>query len=483
MPVQCVTSRHFWAHLGLPTLFTAILVGGAVVQLYFFKSNDWDFSYFSVLPWSIGNGYGWQVPFHEVLTGIPFYAHHWEPFLLVLVPFLTVFDSPYTLSVLHSLALGSWFFLLPVLVKIIFSEAGRKDYEGWALFFVVLLFFYMPFMGPWRYQTHETTLASPAIFLALIALHRKKVFWAYLWCVIVASAQERSAIVVFSVGMYAALLLHMRKLGLGLCLGACIYFWGVVKLLLPFLRGGLPYAFNDQISPMADLGEKARFLFNYLAYTLFLPLAGRRAMLAASCIAPMLGMALISNRKGLYSFAHQYQDISAPFMLVAAIYGILWLLQKNVFQRIPTSMRYAGCIIIFFFSFWGSRFSHPVLLVPVDFYEDSSHGRTLLHRDLDTLLEYSKDKKLFVQSEVGPTVSMRIERYTLDSDAVQANHSNSVLAISPLFQESFTLGQYSEALQKLDANSSLQCIADTGVLRIYATKENDRPWPEQRANK
>ncbi|CAK7027540.1 MAG: hypothetical protein DESF_01150 [Desulfovibrio sp.] len=483
MPASSLTSRHFWVHYGLPLLFTAILVCGAVTQLFFFKANDWDFSYFSVLPWNIGNGYGWHVPFHEITSGIPFYAHHWEPFILALVPFLTVFDSPYALSVLHSLALGAWFFLLPVLVKIIFSEAGRKDYEGWALFFIVLLFFYMPFMGPWRYQTHETTLVSPAIFLAIIALHRKKVIWACFWCAIVASAQERASLAVFSVGMYAALLLHMRRLGLGLCLAACIYFWGVVKLLLPFLRGGLPYAFNDQVSGLTHMGEKALFLFKYLAYTLFLPLAGRRAMLAASCIAPMLGMALISNRKGLYSFVHQYQDISAPFMLIAAIYGAVWLLQKNIFQRIPTSMRYAGCIIIFFCSFWGSRFSHPMLLIPMNFYDHSFHERALLHQDLDVLLAFSKGKKLYVQSDVGPIVSLRVDRYTLDESNIQTPYSDSVIAISPLFAKSYTLGKYGDALQALDANSSLQCVADTGRLRVYATKENSRPWPESQAKK
>ena len=56
-------------HYGIPLLCTLLCVAASLADLWAFRVNDWDFSYFSVLPWNLGNGQGWHVPFHELGGG------------------------------------------------------------------------------------------------------------------------------------------------------------------------------------------------------------------------------------------------------------------------------------------------------------------------------------------------------------------------------------------------------------------------------
>ena len=142
--------------------------------------------------------------------------------------------------------------------------------------------------------------------------------------------------------MYAILILRQYRLGSGLCLASGLYFLGIVKVLFPFLRGGDAYAFSASISPFHDFLKKCLFLLKYLAYTFFLPLAGKRAFLTAACSLPVLGIGLVSSRESMYAFGHHYQDVSAPFLLMAGVYGLLWLQEQRLGHR-PFFVPQAAC--------------------------------------------------------------------------------------------------------------------------------------------
>jgi len=465
-----ITTKSFFITKVIPTIFTITFILGSVTQLFFFKTNDWDFSYFSVLPWNIANGYGWHVPFHEIDTGIPFYAHHWQPFISLLVPIVYLFETPYALSVVHELAIGSWFFIVPYIIKIIYLERGQENYEHVILFFLLFMFFYYPLLGPWRYQTHITTLVSPAIFLSIIALHKKKFKTAFFWCVIIASGQERSAVAVFSVGMYSLLLLGQGGTGIILCSFSTLYFASVVKLLFPLLRDGQPYAFSDCIVGPYDILKKITFIFNYILYTAFLPVFGKKAFLTFFCLLPLFSMALISNREGLYSFQFQYQDISAPFVIISAIYGSLWLSEKKIVGRFSKKILVVFACIIFASSFWLSKASHPLSLIPWYFYKNPVNSVVLLHGDVSNLLQISNGHVLYVQSGIGPIISMRKDRFVVHQGNLNNEFTNSIVAISPMCDQ-YLLGDYETAQKLLTENPTLKLISDTGRLKIFASKD------------
>ena len=467
-------------HYGIPLLCTLLCVAASLADLWAFRVNDWDFSYFSVLPWNLGNGQGWHVPFHELGAGFPFYAHHWQPFVLALVPFLTWFDSPYTLSVLHALAMGAWFFLLPLFVRQVYREAGREDYLGAALFWQLVLFVYTPFWGPWRYQTHITTLVSPALFLAVLCLHRRRAVWACFWCLLVAFGQERSSVAVFSVGMYAILILRQYRLGGGLCLASGLYFLGIVKVLFPFLRGGDAYAFSTSISPFHHFSKKCLFLLKYLAYTFFLPLAGKRAFLTAACSLPVLGIGLVSSRESMYAFGHHYQDVSAPFLLMAGVYGLLWLQEQRLGHRLFSSRKLlaAGCAVLLIVSFAQCRFLHPLVHLGFIATDPRRADYARLHEELEHLLRISEGKPLFVQSGIGPLVSLRTERYSLvgEADLRREFAAEEHVAISPLCG-TYALPDYAPLQKGLDGNGTLELVQDSGRLRIYRGRTDGVPTP------
>lgn len=55
-------------------IFVCVLT--LLADLYTFRVTGWDFSYFFVLPWNLGDGYGWHVPFHELDSGIPSFENY-----------------------------------------------------------------------------------------------------------------------------------------------------------------------------------------------------------------------------------------------------------------------------------------------------------------------------------------------------------------------------------------------------------------------
>ena len=226
---------------------------------------------------------------------------------------------------------------------------------------------------------------------------------------------------------------------------------------------------NFVVGP-TDILKKITFIFSYIAYTAFLPIFGKKALLTFSCLLPIFSMAMISNREGLYSFQFQYQDISAPFVIISAIYGSLWLFEKNFIGRFSKKTLAGIACIIFVCSLWISRASHPLLLIPWYFHKKPISSVMLLHKDISYLLQISKGHALYAQSGIGPIISMRKDRFVIQQNNLNNKFNNSVVAISPMCDQ-YLLGDYDAALELLNKNPSLKLINDTGRLKIFVSKE------------
>ncbi len=463
----------FWLFWVFPVIYTCFFVVASLVQLYIFDVNDWDFSYFSVLFWNIAEGHGYFVPFHDEQKGLPFYTHHWVPGAAFFAPFMYFFPSPYTLSVIHALVVGSVFFLLPRLVRCIFAEHGHNDWAAAASFVQLFAFFYIPFLAAWRYQSHLTTLVMPVILLAIWALHRNKPLLTCLCCLFLALGQERSAVAVFGVGMYAIFLLRHYKLGLGLCFFSSLYFVAAIKIM-EWLRHGVDYAFSDAIVPFSFLKEKARFLLTFFVYTAFIPLLGRKAFLSALCALPVIAIGLVSNRPAMYNFIFHYHDLASMFALVSVIYGCLFVKEHAVKIR-PYIATLTLVFVAYCTLFAAPKNPHPLGVLLLDLPGENLVETTQLHADVKKLLQLSQNVSLRVQSGLGPMVSVREKRYCLSESDLKRNFSHEIIAISPL-AGIYSLSSYENTRKQLNANPSLTRIADTGRLQVYMTKDLSLTW-------
>lgn len=466
-------------HWYIPIAMGLWLTSISLLQIYYFQVNDWDFSYFLHIPWSIAQGAGLVAPF-ALPFELPFYAHHATPLIAVLAPLFALFPSPYLLALLHGIAISCCFFLVPVLVREIAHAAGSINYLGIACFLLCILFCFRPFIAAWYYETHMTTLVTPCVFAALVLLHRKKMWGVGLCCLALVLAQERASVAVACLGMYAFLLLGMRTAGVVLCAFSSIYFFCAIKIYFPMVRSALGssigYAFSGAIDPLHDVYTKIMYILKYCAYTLCLPFAGKKAFLAALCALPLMGMSIISSRGSMYGFLHHYQDLSAPFFIASAAYGLFWicaymkqipLFETAVMRTRVLTMCACVCIML---SLFASRYQNPVG-VSIQLLRNA-HIEQLgqLNTDIQSILALDNTITVYAQSSIGPRIALRHNRYTLTSTIVNTVFTQSLIIVSPLVGH-YLLDNYDHTVESLERNSSLKRIVHNPRLSIFASTD------------
>lgn len=455
-------------HGVLPLLLSLCAVIGALHRVYIFAPNDWDYGIFSNLLWNFAHGKGWLMSLYTGMPQVNFLADHLTLLVPLLSPVFALFSSPYTLSVLHGLAFSATYFLAPLLVREIWRAAGRRDYEQAAMFLLLVLAVFKGFNGAWRFQSHMTTLVMPVTLLALIALHRQKLFWAVCCAVIVALAQERASVAVFGIGLYAMGITRNFRIGALLCLFSAMYFILAVKLVIPsFQPGPGGYMYAGSIQPFVDIPAKAGFLALFVLYWLLLPLCGKKAAFAACCALPVLGLGLVSGRVSMYKFGHHYQDLPSIFFLASAAHGLLWLTGRTWFARLPgyapAAAAAAGIIAS---ASTGLQHIPPLVVLTME----RSPAVVRLNQDMARHAEIPAEISVFATSGIGPRLALRERRYCITPERAELPFRFSMVFVAPHLS-TFPYDDANSILRALDANPSLTLMENTGDLFVYASND------------
>jgi len=456
-------------HLIVPLLLSMMALAGALLRVYSFNVNDYDYAIFSNLFWNFAHDNGWRVSLYEGQARVLFLADHLDLlFPLLAAPFYILFPSPYTYSVLHSLAFTAVFFLVPIFVREVWKQDGREDYLPAALFLLLALSLFRGFCTAWAFQA-TTTLAMPFLLASLIALHRKKLAWVVLFCLLMALTQERASVAVFGVGMYALFITKNYRLGLALCAFSAVYFFTAVKLVIPFFSGQ-GYMYSSNIQPLHDLDKKAWFLFRFFALWFFLPLLSKRALWAVCCALPLLGLALVSNRLGMYSFQHHYQDLQSIFFLAASTFGLLRLSEARWFRRLPRSVLALLACACLIFAYHNSKSYVPARLL----VKWSPKPEIIqLNTELSTYSRLAPDIRVYASSGIGPRFSMRKHRYVLTPE-VAARHLSSSMVFVALKQDMYPFKEQADTIVSLLlSNPSLKLIKHKPELELLVFASTD----------
>ena len=480
----------------IPLVFTAFFVWGSVLQLRCFVINDADFGFFITQIWRVWNGWDWQVPFSNVYEGKPFYAHHCTPLTALLAPIVGPWKSPYPLSVLQGLALGGMAFILPRLVRTLHAEAeaqSGKTLGNWvwtAAILLALFFFFRPALTPWSRQVHYTTLVTPMLMLAVLMLHKGR-WWALAGCcLVVFMAQERAAPSIFCLGMYAFLLLGLRRVGFVLCALSGVWFVTVTKVWLPHMRelagAGTGYAFSGFVDVGGQWNLKLQYYLRLLAYCWFLPLLGRKALLCLLCTLPYMGMVAVSGYGQMWAMAGQYEDLPGVFLLLAICHACMWVqgrLRPELWKKVlPVAAGLMVAIMLCTQTGW----YNPAVTVARLLQHPDAQAYARLRDTLGSLPEFPPSVRVWAQSGLGPHVFYPYQRYIADISHMDGPLDDSVVIISPYAGTSCLAGggggvsrsEFERGKAFFDAHADLVRIKDNGVAVIYVGKKLQETQPE-----
>lgn len=326
---QTASPRTIWAvALAASALFFVL----ALLRHLSFHSAGYDLGFFDQVLWNASHGHG----FRSTFIPYGFFGEHFEPVLLLFLPFYRLAPSPLWLLGAQALALG--------LAAVPLHAVARRLLGPSAAWIAVAA--YLLQLGVARAvesDFHPETLAVPFVFLAFGFALQRRWGWFVLCAIIPLLTKEDAALVAIGVGIIA-ILMTRTLIGLipavaGLAYGSLVLFW-----VMPALRHGaagdlvLRYAYLGSTPGQVALAALTRpwlwighlltspalpALLVLLIAVGLLPVLRPATMVAA--LLPLLPAVLSSDayQEGLRL---QYAIPAVPLLMVAALLG--W-------QRLP----------------------------------------------------------------------------------------------------------------------------------------------------
>lgn len=325
--------RLLWLLIGV---YVAVLGTLAILRQYNFQTQTWDMGAFEQTFWNTVHGRVMQNNLEEVRNHL---GVHMSPWLFALVPGYALFQSPYYLLIVQTLALalGAWpLYLLALRVL------GSKK---WALLIAAVYLLYPPLHWVNLFDFHEIAFFVPLLLAALYFIEMEKWLWAALFLALSASVEENAILAVMFVGLYLLTKRgSARKIGAAVAILSLAYFLLSVKVIMPTLGGGLlrldRYA-NLGGTPgeivrnaAAHPGIVFRTVFTWpkfwYVFWLFLPVAFLPTL--GSLILIVLIPGLLQNLLTFFSFQfssfYQYDAILVPGIFAASVYGLKYFLTR-----------------------------------------------------------------------------------------------------------------------------------------------------------
>lgn len=357
--------------------YTVILSILSITKHWFFLSTAWDLGIFNQSFWSTTHGKFFHYTV-EPWFGETFFAVHFSPILVLLVPFYAIYPCPETLLVLQSLLIALGAVPLYHLSKELLNQYFAKRLS--------LIYVINPTII-WAnlFDFHVEAFLPVTLFSLMYFLHKRdfKFYAAFLFLSL--STLEFTVFLVLLILFYELVanikrreeLRKLKSFAVLTLIASAIWlllsFWVNTVLRLPETRGQsiiAPIISELSTDPPRLIFRIIDEPFSKLWYIigmswpfLFTSLLSTRILM----IVPWFLVAFALNYEPYYKVGYQYTLIVIPFFALAAIFGT-----KKILPHIPKldDKKFSNLMIIsaIIFTFWAStsvRF--PITSLDVDY--------------------------------------------------------------------------------------------------------------------
>jgi uncharacterized membrane protein len=311
-----------------------------------FHSHSFDLGIFDQVFWSIVH-HGTELNTLETLplsaTPVNHLGVHFSLIFYFLAPIYAVFQSPKTLLILQSFALGLG--ALPLYLI-------AKKYANSTLFSQVLCISYLLYNALHNINTfefHEVAFAPVLLLSTLYFLESKNFKWFWIFFALSLFVKEDVALSGIFIGLYVFWGKKEKKLGALIAIISLVYFLLTLKVFMPLI--GQPYNYVDRYSALKSLHYSGYegILYTIIAHpfytlqyvffdprkilylvilfypVLFLPFFSKKSFVL---ILPSLFTNLLSSYPDQYSIHTQYSAIIIPFLFFTSVMGYANLPKK-----------------------------------------------------------------------------------------------------------------------------------------------------------
>jgi uncharacterized membrane protein len=300
-----------------------------------------------------------------------YFADHFSPVYLVLLPVYVLLPRPETLLVIQTLFLALGVVPLYLLARLKLQPGFRR------LIWTLVYFLFLPVAFINLYDFHELALSVLPLGFAIYFLEKGQRGLFLLSLLSTFLIKEELPLVGVGFGAYILLAKRDWALGLGVLAGSAAIFVAVVRVIIPAFGGGSYAYFSQRITfRYAELGSTPQEIISTafahpsrLAHILlqgqklkflvgiFGPVLGLTAFsrFAAILVLPTLGILLLSNYAPQYAFTSHY---SAPLIALVIGTSILGLAHLRPSFQPPVAAAVLASSLAFSVLFGDLPFSH-----------------------------------------------------------------------------------------------------------------------------
>ncbi len=465
-------SRHFRYNQSMPlrlpkalwiaiAIYIAVLGTVTVLRHYHFQTQAWDMGIFDQLFWNSLHGKLMQSSLEEIPHH---FGIHWSPFLLLLIPLYALWQSPYALLLIQTIALAAGAIPLYFLARKILSDTR------WPLLIAGAYLLYSPLHWINFFDFHEIAFFIPLALAALYCIEIESWRWAIVFSLLAATTKEDAVIAVIFLGLYAVIRKfpvgknpHRAKIiGTGIALAGIIYFLFAIKIWMPAFGGGLLRL--DRYSNLGgSAAEIVRNIFthpqliittvlswqkiSYLAILLLplalLPFAGGWTLIL---LIPGLAENLLTNFSSQFSGMYQYDAVLIPGIFISLLFGIQYSLKKwpNYQNYIKNTL--IACVIL------GFLFKSPVSPFNGIFTSFSSEDTAQLREVIKTI---PTTASVTAHTNIVPHLSQREHIYMLGQEPDPTDYVILDATDSFGFKDEDAFNAYFERYQSLNYQTKL----------------------------
>jgi uncharacterized membrane protein len=400
--------------------------------------------------------------FYSDVLNLNHLGEHFSPIIAVFVPFFLIYPSPLWLLAAQGLAVGATYVLLYFVALKIFSDANTRLAKPLALVFAIWAFLYRPLTSALLLEFHPSTLATPLLAAAVLALLHScdRLLWVFVAGLLL--SKENAPLAVLGLGIYAGLVLFRPRLGIALGVVAGVSATLIMGVVMPLSRSD-NWGHYNRLAPFTNWRYKPVYLLALVKGLAFLPLAAWRSLM---CAVPLVGLNLSVGYAPQFSSMSHYDDFASVFLLVAAMHGAVVVL-RAVGSTLKSCRVIAAYTIMALVA--GALAASETRSAM--FYLNSAwpgDKERQLHQELAHYRRLPIEIGIAAQSVLGPYLSARQRYLSIDSASVglvmKLKPGDKVL-ITPIGN------QFQPKLERLlEENARLTRVHMSSVLRVYELK-------------
>jgi len=296
---------------------------------------------------------------------------HTDLFLIFLVPFYALWQSPKLLLLVQVIIAGTGAFPLYLIAK----KLLKSPLAGLVFAFAYLV---SPILGAaLLYDFHAITLVSSFLFFAFYFLLEKRYLPYFIFILLALTCKEEVSLLIFLLGIYVYLK-HNKKIGLFTIFLGLSWFLIAFFVIIPYFSGQrdnifLIERYNHFGATQKDIVKtfikqpgvviKSLWDINKLLYVLYLILSFGGLMLFSPFV--LLGCSsfsinILSNFWPMYSGGYHYSAPLLFYLLIGSIFGLkFWLKKrgKNIFYSFLVFIFLSSLFYGYYFrlSIWGPQ--------------------------------------------------------------------------------------------------------------------------------